>query len=236
MYSSTFSIDLVGMLVISLMIFPYFFFKIRYLVPFPVKSNLKLVDYYILLTLLTYLVIGGYQQYFWTKNNKIKKEVIMPKTFIDNFCSKDSNWVYIYNFIYYLIFGLIIISLKSYKHFAILILGALGLLSGLSIIWFFFPNIVDYRIKTNNYFLKKTQIIDENKNNAAPSAHVVFAVYAYYILRKVIGEFPALLIPILISISCLKTTQHVFIDIVSGIIYTIIFYNLILKKLNPSVF
>ena len=35
-----------------------------------IKSQLKLSDYYIICIILTYLVIGGYQQYFWTKNNK----------------------------------------------------------------------------------------------------------------------------------------------------------------------
>ena len=152
MYSSSvFSIDLVIMIIISLMIFPYIFFKIRNLVPFPVESTLKLTDYYIIIILLTYLVIGGYQQYFWTKKNKIKKEVIIPKTLFDNFFTEDSNWVYIYNYIYYLIFGLTVISLKNYKHFAILTLGGFTLLSGLSIIWFFFPNIIDYRINSTNY-------------------------------------------------------------------------------------
>jgi hypothetical protein len=91
-------------------------------------------------------------------------------------------------------------------------------------------------MKTNKYFLSITQKIDNNNNNACPSAHVVFAMYSYYLLRGVIGEFYASLIPIIISISCLKTTQHVVLDILFGVIYSYIVYNFVLKKVNPTVF
>ena len=87
-----------------------------------------------------------------------------------------------------------------------------------------------FMLKTK-YFLQKTQIIDEEGNNACPSAHVVFAMYSFYLLKNVIGYIPALLIPILILISCISTTQHVSIDIIFGIIYSILFYNFILKKI-----
>ena len=73
MKHGTFSIDLVLMLIIVLIIFPYLFFKVRNKVPYPVKSSLKLKDFYILSILLTYLIIGGYQQYFWTKDNTYER-------------------------------------------------------------------------------------------------------------------------------------------------------------------
>ena len=91
-------------------------------------------------------------------------------------------------------------------------------------------------MRTDKYFLSKTQKIDNNNNNACPSAHVVFAMYSYYLLRGVIGEFSASLVPILVSISCLKTTQHVALDILLGIVYSYIMYNYVLKKVAPSVF
>ena len=236
MYSSTFSIDLVIMLIIFLIILIYIFFILRNKVPYPVKSSLKLSDYYILSIILTYLVIGGYQQYFWTKKNKISDPVTIPSCFIDNYITKNDEWVYIYNFVYYFIFGLVIITLKTYKEALIIVLGGLILLSGLSIIWYLYPNIVPERIEAKNYFMKKTQTIDENTNNACPSAHVVLAMYSYYIIRKLFGNIITLIIPILISYSCLKTSQHLTIDIVFGIIYCIIVYNIILKKIFPAVF
>jgi len=237
---STFSIDLVMLLIIGIIIVPYVFYNIRSLVPYPVKSSLTLEDYYIILILLVYLIIGAYQQYFWTKKNKLREEKIIPKTILDdyiyNILGENDKWVYIYNFIYYFIFGLVIISVRNYKHFAILFIGGLMLMTGLSIIWYLFPNDVESRMKTDTYFLKKTQLIDEEGNNACPSAHVVFAMYSFYLLKNVIGYFWALLIPILISISCMATTQHVSTDIILGVLYSIIFYNLILKNIFPSVF
>jgi hypothetical protein len=56
------------------------------------------------------------------------------------------------------------------------------------------------------------------------------------VVKNIIGYLPALLIPILISISCMATTQHVSTDIILGVIYSILFYNLILKNIFPSIF
>jgi hypothetical protein len=231
----------VAMIIASVAILPYIFYHMRNMVPHPVKTSLGLGDYYILSILLVYLVIGGYQQYFWTKQNKIRKTAfVLEPSIVDKYIHYlfpiNDTWIYVYNLIYYFIFGLIIISIRDYKHFATIILGAYALMTGLSVIWYLFPNIVKWRMKPNNYFLKKTQLIDENTNNASPSAHVVFAMYSFYLLKNVIGFFPALLIPILISISCLTTTQHVFFDVVSGVLYSILFYRGILHTINPSVF
>jgi hypothetical protein len=237
---SAFSIDLVLLLIGSIIVVPYLFYQIRNNVPYPTHSSLQLTDYYILMILLVYLVIGVYQQYFWTKTNKLRKESIMPKTPIDEFLHRvfgiNDNWTYIYNFIYYFVFGFIIISIRDYKHFAVLVLGAIALMTGLSVIWYFFPNIVDNRMKANNYFLKKTQQLDSNQNNACPSAHVVFAMYAFYLLRNTIGYLPAMMIPLLISISCVSTTQHVSTDVLSGVAYSVLFYNFILHPLSPRNF
>jgi hypothetical protein len=239
-HHGTFSIDLVMMLVAGVVIIPYVFYNIRLYVPYPVKSNLKLQDYYILIILLVYLIIGVYQQYFWTKKNKLRKEKIMPKTKIDkifySIFGENDNWVYIYNFIYYFTFGLIVISIRDYKHFATILIGGILMMTGLSIIWYLFPNEVEQRMKTNKYFLQKTQDIDAYGNNCCPSAHVAFAMYSFYLLKNVIGYIPAILIPILISISCMATTQHVFTDIILGIIYSILFYNFILKNIFPTSF
>jgi hypothetical protein len=239
-HHGTFSIDLVAMLFIIVIIIPYVFFNIRSYVPYPVNSSLKLQDYYILIVLLVYLVIGVYQQYFWTKKNKLRKEKIIPKTKLDEIFYKtfreNDSWVYIYNFIYYFIFGLVVISIRDYKHFATIVVGGIIMMTGLSIIWYLFPNEIETRMKTNKYFLQKTQIIDYYGNNCCPSAHVAFAMYSFYLLKNVIGYIPSILIPILISISCIATTQHVFTDIILGVIYSIIIYNLILKNIFPATF
>lgn len=238
--NGVFSIDLVFLIFFSILFIPYIFYKLKDKVPYPVKTKLKLIDYYIISIILVYLVIGVYQQYFWTLSNKLRKEIIVPKTKIDDLLHKlfhiNDNWTYIYNFIYYFVFGFIIISIRDYKHFAIMVLGAIAMMTGLSFIWYLFPNVVESRIKPNNYFLKKTQLIDNNNNNACPSAHVVFAIYAFYLLRNVIGYIPASLIPILIAISCFTTTQHVSTDIIFGALYAVLFYNFILKKISPENF
>ena len=100
-----FSIDLVLIMIVSIITIPYIFYNIRNLVPHPVESTLKLKDYYILLILLVYIVIGVYQQYFWTKTNKLREKSIIHTTKLDDFVNSifgiNDNWTYIYNFIYY---------------------------------------------------------------------------------------------------------------------------------------
>jgi hypothetical protein len=236
-----FSFDLVLMIVFAVAVVPALSYSIHDKVKNPVKSNLGLSDYYILSIILVYLVIGLYQQYFWTKSNKFRETSIMPKTTIDkilnNCFSMNTYWICIYNLIYYLIFGLILISVRDYKHFAIIILGGALLLTGLNLIWYFFPNTVEERIQTNGiYLFEKTQKIDSNHNNACPSAHVVFSVYAFYLLKNVIGFLPAILFPILISLSCIVTSQHVSTDAVFGIIYTVLIYKFGLHKIDPKSF
>jgi hypothetical protein len=239
-HGTAFSIDLVALLVASAAVLPYMFYKVRGLVPHPVKTELKLGDYYIMSILLAYLVIGVYQQYFWTKKNKLRKEKIIPKTKLDEYLYKifgyNDAWIYVYNLIYYLVFGLVLISIRSYEQFAISGIGAIIFIAGLSVIWYIFPNDTLHRMKTDRYLLQKTQAIDEKGNNCCPSAHVVFAMYSFYLLRNVIGYIPALLIPLLISISCIATTQHVATDIILGVAYSVLVYNLILKKIFPNTF
>jgi hypothetical protein len=235
-----FPIELNLIIIIGIIIVPYVAYNIRLLVPYPVNSTLTLSDFYIIVILLTYLIVGGYQQYFWTKKNKLRKEKIIPKTKIDEYANKifgiNDNWIYIYNFIYYIAFGILVICIRDYKHFATVIIGGIAMLTGLSVIWYLFPTDVESRTKPDNYFIKKTQLIDEPGNNACPSAHVVFAMYMYYIFKNVIGIIPSLFIPILISISCIATTQHVTTDIILGVIYSILFYNFTLKNIFPGVF
>ena len=85
------------------------------------------------------------------------------------------------------------------------------LLSGLTIIWYIFPNIVPKRMETNNYFFSKTKQIDKNLNNACLEVCCICSLFLLFI-RNTIGDKLSLLIPILISHSCLKTSQHLFTD------------------------
>lgn len=88
MKHSVFSIELVFMLIIVLTFIPYLFFLVRDKVPYPVKSSLNLQDFYILAILLTYLVIGGYQQYFWTKDNMLTTPFTVPELYLDKMLKK----------------------------------------------------------------------------------------------------------------------------------------------------
>ena len=241
MLHGVFTIDLVGILLGAQTVLPFCFYQVRNWVPHPVESDLTLSDYYIICCLMMYLVIGSYQQNFWTKKNKRCPEIVMRKTAVDRLVVRvftaNENWVYVYNGIYYAVIGGVIISVRDYKHFAVLYLGGVAILSGLTVIWWVAPTVVEPpKPATSSYYLSKTQAVDLNLNNSCPSAHCAIAMYSFYLLRGLLGGGPAAIIPILVSISCITTGQHVAYDAVAGVLHTAAVYNWVLKPLAPNYF
>lgn len=240
MLHGVFTIDLVGILIGAQTVLPFCFYQARDLVPHPVESDLTLTDYYIICGIFMYLIIGSYQQYFWTKKNKRCPETVLRKTAVDHLVvrvfTSSEKWIYVYNLIYYVVIGGVVISVRDYKHFAVVFLGASAVLSGLTVIWWVAPTVVEPPKRASSYLFKNTQSIDLNLNNACPSAHCAIAMYAFYMLRGLLGDGPAASIPILVSISCITTGQHVYIDAVAGVLYTAAVYNWALKPLAPNYF
>jgi hypothetical protein len=188
------------------------------------QNNLKLIDFYAMSALLLFLVVGGYQLYFYPqryhKNNPEQKIYEIPETVIDQHIPKITSAVYIYNFLYYIGFGIIMIFIKSYKEFVYLCFRALVLLVTLFLFFMLAPNKVNASTRDaneSNRFLKLTQSCDD-LTNAFPSAHVAIAVYIAFELKKYIGN-GAYIFPLLIFASCLCTKQHFFIDCIGGAVW-----------------
>ena len=156
----------------------------------------------------------------------------IPEIFIDKFIPKKTWFIYIYNFLYYIGFGILLIYIKSYKEFINICFYAILLLLSLVSFFMIFPSKLHNNtrdINESNIFLKLTQHLD-NTTNAFPSAHVAISVFIAIILNKYIGII-AYLFPILIFISCLFTKQHLFIDCIGGFIWGFIYTYLIYNKI-----
>ena len=91
------------------------------------------------------------------KDNMVRNPFIVPKIFLDDILKKNDLWVYIYNFLYYFIFGFILVTIPNYKHFAVIIIGALILMTGLSIIWYIIPNKTPKNENRQIFFIKNTK-------------------------------------------------------------------------------
>jgi hypothetical protein len=203
-----------GIITGSYTIIPFLYYLFR-------QNNLKLIDFYVMSAILVFLVVGGYQLYFYPqryyKNKPHKKIYEIPETVVDRYIPKITWTVYIYNFLYYFSFGVLLIFIKSYKEFVYLCFRALLLLVSLFVFFMLIPNKLHESTRdTNetNHFLKLTQSCDDLMN-AFPSAHVAIAVFIAFEMKKYIGNI-AYIFPLVIAASCLCTKQHYFIDCVGG--------------------
>lgn len=216
----------VFLIIVSYLIMPPIYYLFR-------QNNFLLKDFYILSFLIIFLTIGGYQLYFYPqKYHKYNDDFInIPETRIDKYIPKISWTIYIYNFVYYIGFGAILIFIKSYKEFIELCFYALLLLSSLVTFFMIFPSILPSNTRNINYenaFIQLTQSCDK-LTNAFPSAHVAIAVFIAFILKKYIGNY-AFIFPLLIFTTCLTTKQHFILDCAGGALWGYIFSRLIFKQ------
>ena len=225
--SSAKTFPLWGIFFISLtyLVMPFIYYLFR-------QNKFKLIDFYALSAVILFLIVGGYQLYFYPqkyhKDNKNIQEI--PETIIDRFIPKIEWSVYIYNFLYYIGFGILLVFIKSYKEFVYICFQGLLLLASLFLFFMLFPNKLNANTRSEqeeNIFLNLTQSSDD-LTNAFPSAHVAIAVYIAFLLKKYIGNI-SFVFPVLIFLSCLFTKQHYFIDCIGGGVWGTVFSFFIFK-------
>lgn len=188
------------------------------------SSRLTLIDYYVMSLIIIFIVVGGYQLYLWCQKAYIGHATEIVESQIDKYIPIIPNAIYIYNFLYYLGFGLCIISLSSYKHFVNILAVGLGLLFIHALIFLFYQTKLPQHTRNGNHqnrFIELTQNIDQ-PYNAFPSAHVSISILIYFIIRGTLGDL-TVLFPILITASCLLTKQHFFIDCIGGVLIGILY-------------
>ena len=206
-------------IIITYLIMPPIYYLLR-------QNKFTLKDYYILSFMIVFLTIGGYQLYFYPQNyHKDTNNIIqIPEIIIDKYIPKISWTVYIYNFIYYIGFGAILIFIKSYKEFVHICFKGLLLLSSLVLFFMVFPSTLPGHTRSareTNPMMKLAQSYDK-LTNAFPSAHVAISVFIAFHLSKHIGRY-AYIFPFFIFLTCLTTKQHYCIDCTGGAIWGYIY-------------
>jgi|APGre2960657373_1045057.scaffolds.fasta_scaffold79534_2 hypothetical protein len=195
--------------------------------------SFTLFDYYVMSFIMLFITTGGYQLYFWCQKAYIGEAIEIRETRLDSFIPKIPSAIYVYNLLYYIGFGLCIVSIVSYKHFAHVLAVGLGLLCFHALFFTFIPTKLPAtsREKQNeneqkeNAFIELTQSIDD-VYNAFPSAHVSLSILIFYLTRATFGPI-TILFPMLITASCLLTKQHFVIDCAGGVVYAIIYIALV---------
>jgi len=192
------------------------------------STKFTLLDYYVMSFIMLFITTGGYQLYFWCQKAYIGKAIEIHETRLDNLIPKVPSAIYVYNLLYYIGFGLCIVSIVSYEHFVHVLVIGLGLLCVHALFFTFLPTklpATSREQQKENAFIELTQSIDE-VYNAFPSAHVSLSVVIYYLTRATFGPI-AIMFPILITSSCLLTKQHFLIDCAGGLVLAICYIALV---------
>jgi len=185
-------------------------------------SSLTFLNCLSLYVILTFVVVGGYQLFFWAQNFSQKFPARSMETKLDGYIPFIPQFSWCYSFIYYLLIGLTTISFKSMEQAAVVIFGGVVVLALGCLIYCFFPVKcpISYRSFSakcaSTRFLKFIHHYDKGRA-CMPSMHCAICSYVCAFLFPVIGDLSYAFVA-LIALSCLFVKQHQILDIVPGIL------------------
>lgn len=217
--SSEFTPKWMAVLVLSPIILSYIYYYIGRAINY---STMSYTDYLQLTSLISIVVVGGYQLYFWTQRNSNFFRPRVLKTFVDDFFPFWPSWIWIYSFLYYILIGGFIIAIPSIEKGVYIIFGGLLLLIIQCVLFVLFPAVIptewrEFEPDTiSKRYLRFVQGFDA-ENNCFPSMHCSLATYISLCLLPLMGWY-CLIFVFLIAISCLFTKQHQFVDVIPGIL------------------
>ena len=189
------------------------------------KSPLSYYEYMILTTLIAVSIVGGYQIFFWVQRNNYFFKTRCFKTKVDDLIPFWPSWVWIYSFLYYIMIGYVVISIKSIEQGMHIIFGGLVLLFFHCIFFMLFPAIASTDFTWRKYesnsistrYLRFIQKLD-NGRNCFPSMHMSIATYIALLLSPVISPLWAWIFIALILLSTVFVKQHPIFDLLPGVI------------------
>jgi membrane-associated phospholipid phosphatase len=180
------------------------------------------------------LIIGGYQFYFWAQRRRWFAARYLETRF-DAMISYDPRWVWIYSGLYYPMIVLAALSVPTWRDYASCVGCYLALLAVQVCFFLFMPVEIPAEWRSlhrepwegtrSQRFLDLVWSFDKLRNSM-PSMHVSVAMMTDLTIGR---EWPqagtaALLFPVLIAISALKTKQHYVVDIVPGAVLGALVY------------
>ena len=195
-------------------------------------SRLNFFEYQQFTVLVAGVIAGGYQLYFWAQRNYLQRHAKCMKIPLDDRIPFWPRWVWAYSFLYYVMIGLTVISIRDLADGVHLIFGGLILLSSGALIFYLYPTNVpeSYRHfeidSLSTRYLAFIQSMDNNRN-AFPSMHCAIATYIGLAIVSLptIGPWLGYGYIAIIALSCVVVKQHVIIDTLAGIgLGAVVFY------------
>ncbi len=178
-------------------------------------------DYVVNLILSVFLIIGGYQFYFWCQRNVIWQPRDLSLA-LDERIPYWPSWVWIYCCLYFPTILCINLVVESAREFTHLVISYIMLLGFQMIFFMLFPaqtpegwRVRNGRRNLSERFLAFVQSIDD-RSNSFPSMHCSVAMLTALHLVPNLGS-AIFAFPVLIGLSCLFTKQHFAIDVPVGL-------------------
>ena len=193
---------------------------------------MTLLEYYQFCVVLTAVVAGGYQLYFWAQRNKLHMPAKSMELAVDDWIPFMPSMVWIYSLLYYVMIGFTAISIRDISQGVHFISGGLLLLSTGALFYYLYPTSVPasyraYKIDSlSTRYLAFIQSMD-NERNAFPSMHSAIAAYVGLVVSDlpVIGPWLGYGYIFVIAVSCVTTKQHVLVDTIAGVLLGVaVFY------------
>jgi membrane-associated phospholipid phosphatase len=182
---------------------------------------MEFVDYGRHLILSIFLIIGGYQFYFWCQRNAMRA----PRRLhigIDHRIPYMPSWVWVYSFLYYPAILYVNLIIETPQQFTQTALSYLVLLFLQMAFFLTFPvetppdwRAFNRRRGPSERFLAFVQSFD-GRSNCFPSMHCSVAAMTALYLEPHFGAI-VFGFPLLIGLSCLFTKQHYLADIPAGL-------------------
>jgi membrane-associated phospholipid phosphatase len=187
---------------------------------------MSLADRFLELILTVVLIVGGYQFYFLAQRQRWREARYLETRF-DAMVTFDPRWVWIYSGLYYPMMVIATWSLPSWEAFAYAVSGYLALLTVHCCFFVTMPVAIPAHWREtwrepwegtrSMRFLDFVWSYDKLRN-AMPSMHVSVAMMTDLVIwnRWPTAGHVAILFPILIAISAIKTKQHYIVDVIPG--------------------
>jgi hypothetical protein len=187
-------------------------------------SRLTFFEYQQFCVVITGVVAGGYQLYFWAQRNNQHIPAKCMKLAIDDWIPFWPDSIWLYSLLYYFMIGFTVMSIHDLAHGVHLIFGGLMLVATGAIIYYLYPTTVplsfrEFEVNSlSTRYLAFLQTMD-NDRNAFPSMHCAVATYVGLTVTgmPIIGMWLGYGFIIMITISCLTVKQHVLVDTVAGV-------------------
>jgi hypothetical protein len=184
------------------------------------KLNIEFLDVFSCTSSLAVALVIGYQLFFLVQFATLGRQTQVVFCTLDTRIPFVVEWVWIYGGFYYGLIGIPVVFIKKSVECFDFITGGLVLLMLLSPIYLLFPTSCPSawrRFEVHNAsgrFLKFIQSFD-NGRTCLPSLHCVLAAYSASFLPT--SPF-SLLIPVLVSISCVFVKQHSVLEIIPSLV------------------